>query len=108
MTDFAPALFAGRSGRERNPLRIVLWLVLTAVLAVVVAVAVGVAGAAGLFDLQMLETVSAGEPLPDGPGRLREETVFMAVLAASLVGVAFASLLAGRIAFRRRMRRRGR
>ncbi|HEX8570133.1 MAG TPA: CPBP family intramembrane glutamic endopeptidase [Caulobacteraceae bacterium] len=103
MTDFAPALFAGRSGRERNPLSILYWLVLTVLLAILFSFPIGIAGAAGLFDLQMLETVGAGEPIPEGPGRLRQETVFMAVLAASLVGVAFASLLAGRIAFRRPM-----
>ena len=101
--DFTPALFAGRTGRERNPLSILFWLVLTVILSFVACFPVAIAGAAGLFDPQLLENLGVGDGLPDSPGRLRQETVIMALLAVSLVGVALATLVAGRWVFRRPM-----
>ena len=103
MTDFTPALFAGRSGRERNPLRILLWLMLTAVLTFIFCIPVGVAVAMGPMSPDVFSEVAAGKPLPDSPIRLRQEIVFMLLISASLAAAAVAALLAGKIAFRRPM-----
>ena len=103
MTDFAPALFAGRSGKERNPLRILLWVFYTVVLTLLFTIPLGIVLALGLVDPDAFSGVAAGEPFPDSPVRLRQETVFMVMIAASLAGAALAALLGAKWAFGRPM-----
>jgi len=99
VTDFAPALFAGRSGRERNPLRIVLWVLLTAFFALLGSVPVALALA--LLAPDMLPAISATSALPDTPDRLQQETLFMLFVSLTLVAAALGSLFAARIVFGR-------
>ena len=103
MTDFAPALFAGRSGKERSPLRILLWLVLAGVLAVLFSIPAAILLVVGPMDPATFAQVAEGEPLSEGPERLRQEAFFMTLLAVSLAGAAFGALVAGRTAFGRPM-----
>lgn len=102
MTEFADAVLANSSSRERNPLRILLWLVLTAIFSVVWLVAVALTIGAAASDI--LPFLSAGEAIPESPGRLRQETVFMVLVSLSLAGAAAAALLAAKIAFKRTAR----
>ena len=99
MTDFAPALFAGRTGRERNPIRIVLWMLLTAFFTLLgsLPVALGVA----LLAPDMLPALSEGTALPDTPGRLRQETAFMLLVSLTLAAAAAGAVFAARIVFGR-------
>jgi hypothetical protein len=103
VTDFTPALFAGRSGKERNPLRILLWLVLAGVLAFLFSIPAALLLVVGPLDPATFAQVAEGQPLAEGPQRLRHEAFFMTLLAVSLAGAAFGALVAGRTAFGRPM-----
>jgi uncharacterized protein len=101
--DFTDALFARASGRERNPLRIGLWLVLSGVLLFVASIPLAFGMLFSPLDPEVLSDLVAGRGLPEGPERLRQEAVLVALVAASLAAGALAALVAGRVAFGRPM-----
>jgi len=92
--------FLARVGqRERSPIRWAAWLIL----------GVGLTFCAWFFvalvlqlvDPELVELANVKGPLPDGPGRLLDETRYTVLIASLLLATALAVLYAARLAFHR-------
>lgn len=85
--------------RERSPVRWAAWLGITVVLALFSLLFVSAVLEA--LNLAALVTRGGEGPLPDGPGRLLDETRFTFAISALLITLALAVLYGARLAFAR-------